>query len=89
MHETPPPYPVAKIIIDGRTIECSSVEVRRLLLDAKAIGDDETAAQHLSIGRLMLIKDACQLHSLGRHQRLVKKAIDRLDGGLLPRSSSP
>ena len=79
MHETPPPYHVAKIIIDGRTIECSTGEVRRLLLEAKAIGDDETAAQHLSIGRLMLIKDACQLHNLGRHQRLVKKAIDRLN----------
>lgn len=79
MHEAPPPYHVAKINIDGRTVECSTAEVRRLLLDAKAIGDDETAAQHFSIGRLMLIKDACQLHSLGRHQRLVKKAIDQLN----------
>ena len=79
MHETPPPYHVAKIIIDGRTIECSSAEVRQLLLDAKAIGDDPSVADKLSIGRLMLIKDACQLHSLGRHQRLVKKAIDRLN----------
>ena len=84
MHETPPPYHVAKIIIDGRTIECSSAEVRRLLLEAKAIGDDETAAQHFSIGRLMLMKDACQLHCLGRHQRLVKNAIDRLNSGRQP-----
>ena len=84
MHETPPPYHVAKIIIDGRTIECSSPEVRRLLLEAKAIGDDETAAQYLSIGRLMLIKDACQLHSLGKHQRLVRKAIDRLNSSQQP-----
>ena len=79
MHEPPPQFHVAKITIDGRTIECSSAEVRQLLLEAKAIGDDETATQHLSIGRLMLIKDACQLHCLGRHQRLVKKAIDRLN----------
>ena len=81
MHEPPPQYHVAKILIDGRTIECSTAEVRRLLLGAKAIGDDPAAAQHLSIGRLMLIKDACQLHSLGKHQRLVKMAIDRLNAG--------
>ena len=80
MHETPPPFHVARITIDGRTIECSSAEVRSLLLEAKAIGDHETAAQRLSIGRLMMIKDACQLHCLGKHQRLVKKAIDRLNG---------
>ncbi|MBA4107956.1 MAG: hypothetical protein C0485_19665 [Pirellula sp.] len=78
MHEPPPKFHVAKIVIDGRTIECSTAEVRRLLLEAKAIGEDPTAAKHLPIGQLMLIKDACQLHNLGRHQRLVKKAIDRL-----------
>ncbi len=79
MHELPPPYHVAKILIDGRTIECSTAEVRRLLLEAKAIGDAPSVADKLSIGRLMLIKDACQLHSLGRHQRLLKMAIDRRD----------
>jgi len=81
MHESPPPYHVAKILIDGRTIECSTAEVRRLLLEAKAIGDDPSVADKHSIGRLMLIKDACQLHCLGKHQRLVKKAIDRLNAG--------
>ena len=79
MHETPPPYHIAKIIIDGRTVECSTAEVRRLLLEAKAIGEDPSAGQHFSIGRLMLIKDACQLHSLGKHQRLIKMAIDGLE----------
>lgn len=78
MYEPPPKYHVAKIVIEGRTIECSTAEVRQLLLQAKAIGDDETAARHLSIGRLMMIKDACQLHSLGRLQRAGKMAIDRL-----------
>ncbi len=81
MHEPPPGYHVAKILIDGRTIEVSSGEVRRLLQDAKAIGDDATAAERLSIDRLMLIEDACQLHSLGRLQRLVKRAIDRVNAG--------
>ena len=84
MHETPPPYHVAKIIIDGRTIECSTGEVRRLLLEAKAIGDDPSVADKHSIGRLMLIKDACQLHSLGKQQRLVKRAIDRLNAAAPP-----
>ena len=79
MDETPPPYHVAKLIIDGSTIECSSAEVRQLLLEAKAIGDDPSAGQHFSIGRLMLIKDACQLHSLGKHQRLIKMAIDEVE----------
>ena len=79
MHESPPDFHVAKIIIDGRTIECSTAEVRRLLLEAKAIGDDPSVADKHSIGRLMLIKDACQLHSLGKHQRLVKMAIVRLE----------
>jgi hypothetical protein len=88
MHEPPPQFHVAKIIIGGRTIECSSAEIRRLLLEAKAIGEDESSAQRFSIGRLMLIKDACQLHCLGRHQRLVKNAIDRHDGGLVPGASS-
>ena len=84
MHETPPPYHVAKIIVDGRTIVCSSVEDRRLLVDANRIAEDESLAQHFSIGRLMLIKDACQLHSLGKHQRLVKLAIDRLNSSRQP-----
>ena len=79
MDETPPNYHVAKIMIDGRTIECSTDEVRRLLLEAKAIGDDPSVADKLSIGRLMLIKDTCQPHSLGKHQRLVKMGIDRLN----------
>lgn len=78
MQEPPQSYHTAKIVIDGRTIECSSAKTRRLLQDAATIGDDPTAAQHFSIGRLMLIEDACQLHSLGRHQRLVKLANDRL-----------
>ena len=79
MNDPPPHYHVAKIFIDGRSIECATAEVRQLLVQANAIGEDPDAAKHFSIGRLMLIKDACQLHNLGRHQRLVKLAIDRLD----------
>ena len=81
MREPPPGYHVAKILIDGRTIECSTTEVRRLLLNAKAIGDDPAATERFSIDRLMLIKDACQLYSLGRLQRLVKMALDRRNAG--------
>ena len=79
MHEPPPPYHIAKIIIDGRKVECITAEERRVLLEAKAIGDDESAAKYLSIGRLMLIKDACQRYSLAKYQRLVKLAIVRLE----------
>ncbi len=79
MNDPPPRYHVAKIVIDGRSIECATAEDRQLLVQANAIGEDPDAAKHFSIGRLMLIKDACQLHNLGRHQRLVKLAIDRIN----------
>jgi hypothetical protein len=80
MNDPPLHYHVAKIFIDGRSIACATAEDRQLLVQANAIGEDPDAAKHFSIGRLMLIKDACQLHNLGKHQRLVKRAIDRLDG---------
>jgi len=66
-------------LTDGRTILCQTAEDRNLLREADAIAVDSSVAQHLSIGRLMLIKDACQFYLLGRHQRLVKLAIKRLN----------
>lgn len=69
--------PNLEIHIAGRTIVCQTAEDRNLLREADAITEDPSVAQHLSIGRLMLIKDACQLYSLGKYQRLVKLAIDR------------
>ncbi|BBO31571.1 hypothetical protein [Lacipirellula parvula] len=38
--------------------------------------DPATVLQH-SIGRLHLIKEACQRYSLGKYQRLASQAIDR------------
>ncbi|WP_428305028.1 hypothetical protein [Lacipirellula sp.] len=67
---------MAKIRIEGRTIECSTVEVRNLLLAAKTIGEDATACRDISIGRLMMIKDACQMYSLGRLQRVIYRVIE-------------
>jgi len=63
--------------VGDRIIPCRSIEDRRLLQEAGAIAADPTAADLMSIGRLHLIKDACQLYSLGKHQRLVKMAIDQ------------
>ncbi len=80
----PTPSPrvqIPEIRIGGYSIVCDSDEERQLLLDANRIADDESAAMYFSIGRLMLIKDACQLHSLGKLQRLVKQAIDRRNAG--------
>ena len=75
--EDPSQFRMAKIRIEGRTIECSTAEVRNLLLAAYKIGKDETSSRDVSIGRLIMIKDACQIYSLGRLQRLVNKAIQQ------------
>jgi hypothetical protein len=74
--EDPSQFRMAKIRIEGRTIECSTSEVRSLLLAAKTIGEDETACRDISIGQLMMIKDACQMYSLGRLQRVIYRAIE-------------
>lgn len=70
-----------KARVDGRTIACRSLEDRNLVYEANAIAEDPTAANHMTIGRLHLIRDACQIYSLGKHQRLVKMAIDRKNAG--------
>lgn len=74
-----PAESVAAITISGRTIHCRTAEDRSLLSDAEVIADDADLAKSISIGRLMLIKDSCQLYSLGSQQRLIKMAIDRLN----------
>lgn len=70
-----------KARVGERIIACRSSEDRNLLHDAQAIVDDPKAAELMTFGRLHLIKDACQLYSLGKHQRLVKMAIDRKNAG--------
>lgn len=70
-----------KARVGERIVACRSSEDRSLLHGAQAIAEDPTAAEHMTIGRLDLIKDACQFYSLGKHQRLVKMAIDRKSAG--------
>jgi hypothetical protein len=77
MYESKP----REIKIAGRRIFCDSAEDCDLLTQAKSIGDELAVADGLSVGRLHLIKDACQRYSLGKHQRLVNKAIQRLGVG--------
>ena len=74
--EDPSQFRMAKIRIEGRTIECSTAEVRSLLLAAKTIGEDETACGDIPTSRLKIIKDACQMYSLGRLQRLIHRVIE-------------
>ena len=69
--------PLRAILINHNVVVCDSDEDRQMLQDAKSIADDPSAASNLTIGRLHLIKDACQRYSLGSLQRLVKMAIDR------------
>ena len=66
-----------EIKITGRRIFCDAADDCDLLAQARSIADEPAVADGLSVGRLHLIKDACQRYSLGKHQRLVKKAIDR------------
>lgn len=70
-----------KVRVGERIVACRSLEDRNLVYAANAIAEDPTAAEHMTIGRLHLIKDACQLYSHGKHQRLVKMAIDRKIAG--------
>jgi hypothetical protein len=65
--------------IAGRSIRCDSSEDRALLLLAKSIEVDPGAADAQSIGRLYLVRDVCQRYGVGKSQRLVKMAIDRLE----------
>ncbi len=73
-----------EILIAGRTIRCDSVEDRALLGQAKTITEDPSAAVGIKLDRLYLIRDACQRYSVGKAQRLVKMAIDRLERSAPP-----
>jgi hypothetical protein len=64
-----------EIKITGRRIFCDSAEDCDLLTQARSIADEPAVADGLSVGRLHLIKDACQRYSLGKYQRLVNNAI--------------
>lgn len=65
------------IHLANRKVTCDSAEDRALLNEAKALEENPATGVDLSIGRLHLIKDACQRYSLGKHQRLVSQAISR------------
>lgn len=73
-----------QIQIAGRNVRCDSMEDRGLLVAAKAITEDPTTASGIQLERLYVIRDACQRYSVGKAQRLVKLAIDRLER--LPRA---
>lgn len=64
------------VAFGSRRIQCENGDDRSLLVQAKAIADRPQIAQDVSIGRLMLVKDACEKYSLGKLQRIVKQAID-------------
>lgn len=68
-----------RILIAGRTIRCDSAHDVALLQQARSIEEDPAAADAITIGRLHMIKDACQQYSVGKAQRLVKLAIDRAE----------
>jgi hypothetical protein len=68
-----------QIQIAGRNIRCASADDRNLLVQANNISKDPTAAIGISLDRLYVIRDACQRYSVGKAQRLVKMAIDRLE----------
>ncbi|MBL9161673.1 MAG: hypothetical protein JNL18_02905 [Planctomycetaceae bacterium] len=68
-----------QIQIAGRNIRCDSEEDRALLSAAKAITEDPSTAGGIKLDRLYVLRDACQRYSVGKAQRLVKMAIDRLE----------
>jgi len=65
-----------QILLSGRNIFCESGEDRALLTEAKALSEATASALDFTVGRLQLIKDACQRYSLGAAQRVVKRAMD-------------
>lgn len=69
-------YPVR---MPGLTIKCESEEDRQLLQDANAIRDQSQTAPKFPLGRLQLIRDACDRYSLGTMQKLLKVEIERVD----------
>lgn len=68
-------YPPRHIFLGERNIVCESAEDFELLQEARAIERDFSTALKLSIGRLHLVKDACERYSFGKHQRLISQAI--------------
>jgi hypothetical protein len=70
-------YPPRQIFLAGRNVVCDSADDLTLLKDAQALEIDPASTLKLSIGRLQLMKDACQKYSLGKYQRIVNQAIDR------------
>lgn len=63
------------LYIAGRRIWCESDEDRDLLAQAVQLEKNPESVLKLSIGRLQLMKDACQRYSLGKYQRLINMAI--------------
>jgi hypothetical protein len=65
-----------EIRIAGRNIRCDSAEDCQLLQEAKTFEICPADATSFSVGRLHLIRDACQRYSLGKHQRLANLAME-------------
>jgi hypothetical protein len=65
------------IHLGDRKITCESTEDLILLKEAKILESDPARVLEFTIGRLHLIKEACQRYSLGKYQRLVNLAIRR------------
>lgn len=65
-----------QIQITGRKVLCDTAEDRVLLMQAKRIITDPSAAEGLSLETLHVIRDTCQRYALGKAQRTIKIAID-------------
>ena len=70
-------FPPRQISLGDRSIVCESAEDLKLLKEALALETDPKSVLQHSIGRLHLIKEACQRYSLGKYQRLASQAINR------------
>ncbi len=65
------------ILLAGRKVNCDSAEDLILLKEAKILEKHPASVLNFSVGRLQLIREACQRYSLGKYQRLVNLAIER------------
>jgi hypothetical protein len=65
------------IHLAGRIVYCDSAEDLILLKEARILEKHPASILNFTVGRLQLIREACQRYSLEKHQRLVNLAIER------------
>jgi hypothetical protein len=65
------------IHLAGKIVYCDSAEDLILLKEAKILEKHPASVLNFTVGRLQLIREACQRYSLGKHQRLMTLAIER------------